>query len=137
MSGWRLRNAAMHSASQFSARLIGQEMTTVLLRAEATIASVAWSIWSSAWRSVGRNASPISVSLRLRGIAHEQLAAEIVLQGTDMIGDGRLGVAELLRSQGEAQMPGRALEGTDVVERGGGLILRASAARETAAGPHW
>ena len=67
MSGWRLRNAAMHPASQFSARLIGQEMTTVLLRAEATIASVAWSIWSSAWRSVGRNASPISVSLRLRG----------------------------------------------------------------------
>jgi hypothetical protein len=67
ISGCFLRKAAMHPASQFSARLIGHETTTVRLREEATIASVAWSIWSSAWRKVGRNASPISVSLRLRG----------------------------------------------------------------------
>ena len=44
MPGCLARNAAMQPASQFSARLIGQEMTTVLLRAEATMASVALSI---------------------------------------------------------------------------------------------
>ena len=49
--------------------------------------------------------------------AAEQLALEPLLQGLDLVADGRLGDVQLLGGAGEAQMPRRGLEGAQSVER--------------------